>query len=117
MQFRDPAPNEAQHFTGELGPGALYTVDKPANWNGGLVIWAHGYSVPTDPIHVPNLGPLLPFFLSSTVVPAVYFPLELVGNHLAIGGHLPWASQQLGNVALAVLIAFALRQAERAPRR
>jgi pimeloyl-ACP methyl ester carboxylesterase len=71
VQFRDPAPGEALHLTGSLGPGALYTVDKPANWNGGLVIWAHGYSVPTDPIHVPNLGPLLPFFLSQGFAVAV----------------------------------------------
>jgi lipopolysaccharide export LptBFGC system permease protein LptF len=60
---------------------------------------------------------LLPFFVSSTVVPAVYFPLELLGHHLACDGHVPWATQQLGNIALAALVVLALRQAERAPRR
>ena len=70
-EFRDPSPGEQLHFTGSLGPGALYTVDKPANWNGGLVVWTHGYTLPTDPVHVPDLGPLLPFFLSQGYAVAV----------------------------------------------
>jgi len=52
------------HLTGVLGPGALYVIDKPANWNGGLVVWAHGYTPDFQPVATPNLGPLLPFFLS-----------------------------------------------------
>jgi len=69
--FRDPSPGQPLHFSGSLGPGALYTVDKPANWNGGLVIWTHGYTLPTDPVHVPDLGPLLPFFQSQGFAVAV----------------------------------------------
>lgn len=60
----DPAPGQLLHLTGELGPGALYVIDKPANWNGSLVLWAHGYTLPTDPIQAPELGSLLPFFLA-----------------------------------------------------
>jgi hypothetical protein len=26
----------------EIGPGALYSVSIPANWNGDLVVFAHG---------------------------------------------------------------------------
>jgi len=29
--------------TGEIGPGALYGLYLPANWNGDLVVYAHGY--------------------------------------------------------------------------
>lgn len=64
VAFLDPAPGQPLHVTGKIGPGALYVIDKPANWNGGLVVWAHGYTVPSDPVAPPNLGALLQFFLS-----------------------------------------------------
>jgi hypothetical protein len=28
---------------GRLGPGALYRLVRPPNWNGNLVLYAHGY--------------------------------------------------------------------------
>jgi hypothetical protein len=28
---------------GRFGPGALYRLVRPANWNGNLVLYAHGY--------------------------------------------------------------------------
>jgi len=34
----------AQHAQGTIGPGALYAMDVPANWNGELVVYAHGYT-------------------------------------------------------------------------
>jgi pimeloyl-ACP methyl ester carboxylesterase len=32
---------------GEIGPGSLYRIVRPTNWNGMLVLYAHG-TVPTD---------------------------------------------------------------------
>jgi pimeloyl-ACP methyl ester carboxylesterase len=32
---------------GEIGPGALYRMSIPENWNGGLVLYAHGYVDPS----------------------------------------------------------------------
>jgi pimeloyl-ACP methyl ester carboxylesterase len=52
------------HLTGTLGPDAQYVIDKPANWNGMLVVWAHGYTAPDDPIQLPNFGALGQFLLS-----------------------------------------------------
>jgi pimeloyl-ACP methyl ester carboxylesterase len=40
---------------GEIGPGALYALFLPANWNGDLVVYAHGYFFPTDPVELPNI--------------------------------------------------------------
>lgn len=48
----------AQHLEGEIGPGALYTLDRPANWNGALVIWVHGYAPPCAPVTLPAIAPL-----------------------------------------------------------
>jgi len=36
-------PVGPQVVTGEIGPGALYGLYLPANWNGDLVVYAHGY--------------------------------------------------------------------------
>jgi len=46
----------AIHLEGEIGPGALYSLDKPANWNGDLVLYIHGYTTPGSPISLPNNG-------------------------------------------------------------
>src|SRR5206468_2257762 len=46
----------AQHFAGEIGPGALYTIDVPESWNGDLVVYAHGYTLPQLPVGIPS-GP------------------------------------------------------------
>ena len=39
---------------GVLGPGALYRILTPANWNGTLVLYAHGYFEPDDPLRLPD---------------------------------------------------------------
>jgi len=38
---------------GRLGPGALYRLVRPTIWNGGLVIYAHGFVSPGQPIAIP----------------------------------------------------------------
>ena len=43
-----------QHLSGTIGPGALYEIDVPAEWNGDLVLYAHGYTLPQLPVSVPN---------------------------------------------------------------
>jgi len=37
----------AVHLEGQIGPGAIYAIDVPANWNGDLVLYAHGYTTPS----------------------------------------------------------------------
>jgi pimeloyl-ACP methyl ester carboxylesterase len=53
-----PASAHAQgHFEGDIGPGSSYEIDVPANWNGALVVYAHGI-VPADlPVMPPSLQP------------------------------------------------------------
>jgi pimeloyl-ACP methyl ester carboxylesterase len=38
---------------GQLGPGALYRLVKPDNWNGRLLLYAHGYTYRSDPVALP----------------------------------------------------------------
>jgi pimeloyl-ACP methyl ester carboxylesterase len=38
---------------GELGPGALYRLVRPTNWNGTLLLYAHGYVSPDQPVAIP----------------------------------------------------------------
>jgi pimeloyl-ACP methyl ester carboxylesterase len=56
---RPAAPaGEAQHVEGEAGPGARYSLDRPAEWNGDLVVYVHGYTNPAAPVALPNVAPL-----------------------------------------------------------
>jgi hypothetical protein len=38
---------------GALGPGALYRLVRPAAWNGTLVVYAHGFVLPGQPVGFP----------------------------------------------------------------
>jgi pimeloyl-ACP methyl ester carboxylesterase len=42
------------HLEGRVSSGALWEIDKPADWNGDLVLYLHGYSFPTDPVALPH---------------------------------------------------------------
>ena len=35
--------------SGILGDGATFLLEVPANWNGTLLLYSHGYVVPGDP--------------------------------------------------------------------
>jgi pimeloyl-ACP methyl ester carboxylesterase len=46
-------------ITGTIGPGATYEIAMPtAPWNGELVVYAHGIGKPSEPVALPNIGPL-----------------------------------------------------------
>lgn len=62
--FSDPAPGTPLHVEGRAGRSALYAFDKPAAWNGDLVVWVHGYAPPSSPVALPDIAPLRAFFLS-----------------------------------------------------
>lgn len=50
---------------GQIGPGALYRLASPANWNGSLVLYAHGYTGTELPVALPPEGALLISALTS----------------------------------------------------
>jgi pimeloyl-ACP methyl ester carboxylesterase len=43
-----------EHVVGQTGPGALYALDMPAEWNGDLVVYAHGIVDPVLPVALPS---------------------------------------------------------------
>lgn len=45
---------EAGVVEGEFGPGALYAIYRPDNWNGDLIVYAHGFIDPAAPIAFPT---------------------------------------------------------------
>jgi pimeloyl-ACP methyl ester carboxylesterase len=47
-------PSGPAQITGVDPHGALYALYRPANWNGDLVLYAHGYTQPQEPIHLPT---------------------------------------------------------------
>ena len=40
-------------INGTLGPGALYRLVRPTAWNGALVLYAHGFVSPDQPVAIP----------------------------------------------------------------
>jgi pimeloyl-ACP methyl ester carboxylesterase len=45
-----------QHITGTLPDGATYVIDVPANWNGALLLYSHGYVTPGSPNPAQDVG-------------------------------------------------------------
>jgi pimeloyl-ACP methyl ester carboxylesterase len=43
----------AQVVDGRFGPGALYRLVRPDNWNGRLLVYAHGFVSTTEPVALP----------------------------------------------------------------
>lgn len=50
------ATSGATILDGSIGPGALYRLSRPANWNGNLLLYAHGYVSPDQPVALPPEG-------------------------------------------------------------
>jgi pimeloyl-ACP methyl ester carboxylesterase len=53
QQF-EVVPDATQVFDGSTGPGSLYRFVVPSNWNGLLVVYAHGYVAPDQPVTLPS---------------------------------------------------------------
>lgn len=48
------AASAQTHYEGAAGPGSLYEIDVPANWNGDLVLYAHGIVEAGLPVRLPT---------------------------------------------------------------
>ena len=48
-----PKVNAETTLEGDIGPGAHYVISVPENWNGDLVLYAHGYTAPIFPVGLP----------------------------------------------------------------
>ena len=60
------APAHADEVVnGRLGPGALYRLVRPTNWNGSLILYAHGFVSSSAPVAIPADGDQI----ASLVVP------------------------------------------------
>ncbi len=84
-------------LTGSLPDGATYIIEVPANWNGTLLLYSHGYVVPGSPNPAHDVGdPLTRFFLLSS-------GYALAGSSYATTG---WALDQAFPDQIAVLDLF-----------
>ena len=55
VMFAIPSPLPAQQvITGTVADGSLFEFDVPANWNGGLVVYAHGIFDPQAALVLPS---------------------------------------------------------------
>lgn len=48
------ATGDAYTITGDIGPGSKYAIFVPANWNGDLIIYAHGFIDSDKPTELPT---------------------------------------------------------------
>jgi len=49
-----PEAQGTQVVDGSTGPGSLYRFVVPENWNGTLLVYAHGYVAPDQPVALPS---------------------------------------------------------------
>lgn len=84
--------------TGTLDDGATYQIDVPANWNGILFLYSHGYVVPGSPNPAQDVGdPATGAFMLAS-------GFALAGSSYATTG---WAIHEALPDQIAVLDAFA----------
>jgi len=67
-------------------------------------------------LYIRSSNRLFPFFAAGTLVPGIFFGLQILGHHFARKGHEPWALEELGNVGLMLLSGVLLARILRAPR-
>jgi pimeloyl-ACP methyl ester carboxylesterase len=83
--------------TGTLADGATYLIEVPANWNGVLFLYSHGYVPPGEANPAQDVGdPVTRFFMLSS-------GFALAGSSYATTG---WAVQQALPDQIAVLDVF-----------
>jgi pimeloyl-ACP methyl ester carboxylesterase len=83
-------------LTGSIG-GAAYKIEMPANWNGSLLLYSHGYVFPGSPVVATDVGdPLTGAVLLSQ-------GYALAGSSYSAEG---WALQQAFNDQIALLDFF-----------
>jgi pimeloyl-ACP methyl ester carboxylesterase len=91
------ASGHARTINGTLRDGATYLIQVPANWNGTLVLYSHGYVTPGSPNPAMDVGdPLTGAWLLSN-------GYALAGSSYATTG---WAVQQAIPDQLSTLNAF-----------
>lgn len=85
--------------TGSLPDGAAYLIEVPANWNGTLFLYSHGYVVPGSSNPAQDVGdPITRFFMLSS-------GFALAGSSYATTG---WAIHEALLDQIAVLDVFKL---------
>src|SRR6266849_6411021 len=89
--------------TGTLADGATYLIEVPANWNGTLFLYSHGYVTPGSPNPAHDVGdPLTRFFMLSS-------GFALAGSSYATTG---WAIHEALLDLIAVLDVFKMMVGE-----
>jgi pimeloyl-ACP methyl ester carboxylesterase len=86
-----------QHITGTLPDLATYVIDVPANWNGTLLLYSHGYVTPGSPNPAQDVGDP---FTGGFMLAAGY---ALAGSSYATTG---WAVHEAIPDQIATLDAF-----------
>jgi pimeloyl-ACP methyl ester carboxylesterase len=94
------APPAASHVEGTLPDGSAYVMDMPANWNGTVLLYSHGY--------VPDGGPTVATNAPSDAVRSAL----LAAGYAQVGSSYPetgWAVERAIPAQLATLDTFRAR--------
>jgi pimeloyl-ACP methyl ester carboxylesterase len=64
VEMRASRRKDAAEIIGRTQSGALFAMYRPDHWKGDLVLYAHGFTLPSDPIHFPPIENLRDQLLS-----------------------------------------------------
>ncbi len=74
-----------QVVDGSTGPGSIYRMVRPANWNGTLLVYAHGSVDAGTPVSLPSYGDLLVDALAPEGVAVAFSSFSETGWNIADG--------------------------------
>jgi hypothetical protein len=80
---------------GQTGPGALYRLVRPDNWNGRLFLYAHGYVSTDEPVALPVEAAQLAALLASQGFAVAYSSFSENGWAVKDGAQRTWQLMQL----------------------
>lgn len=80
---------------GQTGPGALYRLVRPDNWNGRLFLYAHGYVSTDEPVALPAEGQQLAELLASQGFGVAYSSFSENGWAVKDGARRTWQLKNL----------------------
>jgi pimeloyl-ACP methyl ester carboxylesterase len=80
---------------GQSGPGALYRLVRPDNWNGRLILYAHGYVSTDEPVALPAEAEQLAALLASQGFAVAYSSFSENGWAVKDGAQRTWQLMNL----------------------
>ena len=87
-------PATAGSWTGTLSDGASYLIERPAGWNGTVLLWSHGYEIPGQRAPAADAPKATTTIHSSSATDWGHRQLDVPGHRLGDPAAIPTSSRR-----------------------